>query len=98
MHIEIPLKKFVVVCGLSGSGKTTLIELINKSIKAYLVKKKKDTEYHSISVPKHINELIYVDQSILHTNRRSNILSYLKIFDIVRKLFVESSIVKLEVI
>ena len=42
-------------------------------------------------VPKHINELIYVDQSILHTNRRSNILSYLKIFDIVRKLFVESS-------
>ena len=92
MDIEIPLKKFVVVCGLSGSGKTTLIELINKSIKAYLVEKKtKDTEYHSISVPKHINELIYVDQSILHTNRRSNILSYLKIFDIVRKLFVESS-------
>ena len=43
-------------------------------------------------MPKHINELIYVDQSILHTNRRSNILSYLKIFDIVRKLFVESSI------
>ena len=55
MHIEIPLKKFVVVCGLSGSGKTTLIELINKSIKAYLVEKKQRIQ----------NTILLVCQNIL---------------------------------
>lgn len=89
--LKLPLGKMVCVTGVSGSGKSTLI---NDTLYPIISQKL----YHSLHEPlpyssieglEHIDKVIEVDQSPIGRTPRSNPATYTKVFDEIRKLFVQ---------
>ncbi|RMD51291.1 MAG: ATP-binding cassette domain-containing protein, partial [Ignavibacteria bacterium] len=92
IDVEIPLNKFVVVTGVSGSGKSTLI---NDVFYGGLAKLKgmnpgKVGHYESIEGAKFIDEIEIVDQSPIGKSSRSNPISYVKGYEVIRELFANT--------
>lgn len=89
VDVVFPLDMFVCVTGVSGSGKSTLIQ----DTLFGALKNKIDTyngatgKCKSISGQKFLNDVILVDQSPIGRTPRSNPVTYIKVFDEVRKLF-----------
>lgn len=89
--VEIPLGLFIAVTGVSGSGKSSLITDVLYPALA--------NEYHKAALPvgKHaaiegknyIDKIIPIDQSPIGRTPRSNLATYVKIFDEIRDLFAE---------
>ncbi len=78
LSIKLPLEVLTVVTGVSGSGKSTLVEeVIYPRI------------YHDKNVLKQfgIETIIKIDQDPIGRSPRSNVVTYTKIFDRIRKLF-----------
>ena len=89
IDIRFPLKTFTCVTGVSGSGKSTLIQdtlygAIKRKIGTYqgFVGK-----YKKITIHGHIDNVILVDQSPIGRTPRSNPVTYVKVFDSIRKIF-----------
>lgn len=89
VNVEIPLNKFVVVTGVSGSGKSTLIHdiLYGGIVKHTGGNPKNIGRYNDIEGIKNIDEIEIVDQSPIGKSPRSNPISYLKGYEIIRELF-----------
>ncbi|PKL87465.1 MAG: excinuclease ABC subunit A [Ignavibacteriae bacterium HGW-Ignavibacteriae-2] len=89
VNVEIPLNKFVVVTGVSGSGKSTLIHdiLYGGIVKHSGGNPKNIGRYNDIEGIKNIDEIEIVDQSPIGKSPRSNPISYLKGYEIIRELF-----------
>ncbi|MGR3221073.1 MAG: excinuclease ABC subunit UvrA, partial [Candidatus Anammoxibacter sp.] len=89
LDVRFPLNLFICVTGVSGSGKSTLIhDTLYGAIKAEINGHSVSTgKYKSISGSKQINDVILVDQSPIGRTPRSNPITYVKVFDEVRKLF-----------
>ncbi|MDR4498795.1 MAG: excinuclease ABC subunit UvrA [Candidatus Scalindua sp.] len=92
IDIRFPLKTFTCVTGVSGSGKSTLIQdtlygAIKRKIGAYhgFVGKHKKITIHG-----HIDNVILVDQSPIGRTPRSNPVTYVKVFDSIRKIFAST--------
>ena len=78
LSIKLPLNVLTVITGVSGSGKSTLVEeVIYPRI------------YHDKNVLKQfgIETIIKIDQDPIGRSPRSNVVTYTKIFDRIRKLF-----------
>ena len=78
LNIKLPLNVLTVITGVSGSGKSTLVEeVIYPRI------------YHDKNVLKQfgIETIIKIDQDPIGRSPRSNVVTYTKIFDRIRKLF-----------
>ncbi|MCL4146789.1 UNVERIFIED_CONTAM: hypothetical protein GTU68_050826, partial [Idotea baltica] len=92
-NLDIPLKNYVCIAGVSGAGKSSLVEgLILNTIE---VEKRGDnnkfkSEYANIKTSIPIDRLLEVDQSPIGKNSRSTPVSYLKIWDEIRKLFAKT--------
>lgn len=91
IDLHIPLKRLCVVTGVSGSGKSSLI--VETLYRALSKKFKIITEAHlpfenieGITLLKNVK---LVDQTPIGKTPRSNPVTYLKIFDDIRKLFAE---------
>lgn len=94
IDVEIPLNKFVCITGVSGSGKSTFVMDILypalKNIKAssdansdnYISEKLK-----LLQGSKFIDGVELVDQSPIGRTPRSNPVTYIKVFDLIRTLF-----------
>ena len=88
IDVTFPLDMLVCITGVSGSGKSTLIQdtlygTIKKKLGGYpgFVGKHKVIEgIH------YINDVILVDQSPIGRTPRSNPITYIKVFDEIRKL------------
>lgn len=96
LNIEIPLNKMVVVSGISGSGKSTLVnEILAKNLEHLFA-----GNFSSISNCdeimgwKNIDAIEIVDQSPIGKSPRSNPISYVKGFDLIRDLFSSTHISK----
>lgn len=92
IDVRIPLGCMTVVCGVSGSGKSTLTgDILYPAIKRYLEQAGPVPGTHRcISGDlKLIDEIEYVDQSPVGRSTRSNAVTYLKIYDDIRKLLSE---------
>jgi excinuclease ABC subunit A len=92
IEIDVPLNALTVVTGVSGSGKSTLVrdilyKTINKYFDSYVTEKKVDS-YECLSGDfSMLNGVEFVDQNPIGKSSRSNPVTYLKIYDPIRKLF-----------
>jgi len=97
IDVVFPLNMLVCISGVSGSGKSTLVQdtlysSVKKTLKGYagFVGKYRDIEGISL-----IHDIILVDQSPIGRTPRSNPITYMKVFDEVRKLFASTREAKL---
>ncbi|MCX7914470.1 MAG: excinuclease ABC subunit UvrA, partial [Thermodesulfovibrionales bacterium] len=89
VSIKIPLNALTVVTGVSGSGKSSLIiETLYKAIARYFkIENEQPLPYHSIKGLENLRGVRLIDQSPIGKTPRSNPVTYLKLFDPIRKLF-----------
>ncbi len=90
--VRVPLHRFVCVTGVSGSGKSTLVHNI---IYAGLRKIKGDYNgevgaYTSMKGDEVIDHVEMVDQSPIGRTPRSNAVTYVKAFDVIRDMFAST--------
>ena len=89
IDVTFPLNILIGITGVSGSGKSTLVQ----DTLYGAIKKKREGytgfvgKYESITGIQFINDIILVDQSPIGRTPRSNPITYVKIFDEIRKLF-----------
>jgi excinuclease ABC subunit A len=91
VDLEIPLNALAAVTGVSGSGKSTLI--VETLYKALVRKMRLGTDsplpYGSIEGYEAMKAVKLIDQAPIGRSPRSNPVTYLKVFDPIRKLFSE---------
>lgn len=97
MDVTIPLNMFVCVTGVSGSGKSTLVDDI---LYAALKKHQEGTsqylgKFERIDGFEHIDAVELIDQSPLGRTPRSNPITYIKAFDIIREIFANTQQAKI---
>ncbi len=85
IDIDIPVGRLTVVTGVSGSGKSTLVEdVLIPSMEA-----KKPVGCKTIAGP--FRKIVYIDQSPIGHNPRSNPATYTKLSDIIRDLYAQAT-------
>ena len=97
IDVRIPLDLFVCVTGVSGSGKSTLIHDI---VYAGMQKKKGGFQgtvgkFVSLEGDDHINQVELVDQSPIGRSSRSNPVTYIKAFDLIRDLLSHTQVARM---
>jgi excinuclease ABC subunit A len=106
VEVEIPLHMLVAVTGVSGSGKSTLVHDVIFRSMAALHKAPDgsaaefDEEAEALEGPRlscrrvdgaeRITETVMIDQSPIGRTPRSNPITYIKAFDLVRGLFAST--------
>ncbi|MFO7447569.1 MAG: excinuclease ABC subunit UvrA [Ignavibacteriaceae bacterium] len=92
IDVDIPLNKFVVITGVSGSGKSTLVHdiLYGGIAKNLGLAPSKVGSYSDIQGLQHIDEIEIVDQSPIGKTPRSNPISYIKAFELIRELYAST--------
>jgi len=91
IDLEIPLHMLVAITGVSGSGKSSLLHdvlyqalaIAKRQISGGAVAKLWD----DIEGDEYLDEVVLVDQSPIGRTPRSNPVTYIKAFDIIRELF-----------
>ncbi len=91
VDLRIPLYSLTSVTGVSGSGKSSLVvETLYKALSRHLgIEHETPLQYSSIENENLIKGLKIIDQSPVGRSPRSNPVTYLKVFDHIRKLFSE---------
>ncbi len=89
IDVVFPLGTFICVSGVSGSGKSSLInETLYPLLHNYVYNGKyKPLKHDSIEGLKHLDKVIEIDQSPIGRTPRSNPVTYIKVFDEIRKLY-----------
>jgi len=91
ISVKFPLGTFICVTGVSGSGKSTLInETLYPILSKYFYRSNlKPLAYKEIKGLEHIDKVIEIDQSPIGRTPRSNPVTYIKVFDEIRKLYAQ---------
>src|SRR6202790_3483412 len=92
IDLEIPLGMLVAITGVSGSGKSSLLHDV---LYQALATAKRQTDgagsgavlWDSVEGDEFLDEVVLVDQSPIGRTPRSNPVTYIKAFDIIRELF-----------
>jgi excinuclease ABC subunit A len=92
IDLEIPLGMLVAITGVSGSGKSSLLHDV---LYQALATAKRQTNgagsgavlWDSVEGDQFLDEVVLVDQSPIGRTPRSNPVTYIKAFDIIRELF-----------
>jgi len=97
IDLAIPLNMFVCITGVSGSGKSTLVhdvfsEGIKKRLNGHIGRL---NGVHDILGWEKIQFLEVVDQSPIGRSPRSNPVTYLGVFDLIRDLLAKTPMAKL---
>ena len=100
VDVDIPLNMMVAVTGVSGSGKSSLVhDVIYKALTSQFTAETTPSEdeeasaavekktWRSVERADLIKEVILVDQSPIGRTPRSNPVTYIKAFDVIRDLF-----------
>lgn len=96
---EFPLGKLTVVTGRSGTGKSTLVnEVLCENIATYLENRRQlpngFIDCDSINGLENVDKLIAIDASPFGRSDRSNLLTYMGVFGVVRELFAATPAAK----
>jgi len=98
LTVEFPLGVLCLVTGLSGAGKSTLVrQTLYPALAAQLAKKKnEDTsvgndalEFEDVFGTGQLEDVVLIDQTPIGRSPRSNPLTYIKAFDLVRAVFAD---------
>jgi len=89
--VGVPIGVLTVITGVSGSGKSTLIyDILYKALMKKLHGSRVSPGKHeSIQYDNKIDKVIVIDQSPIGKTPRSNPATYTKVFDEIRKIFVQ---------
>jgi excinuclease ABC subunit A len=87
--LSIPLKRLTAVTGVSGSGKSSLVvETLYRALaKKFRTGNEPSLPYERLEGDEYLKGVKLIDQSPIGRSPRSNPVTYLKIFDHIRKLF-----------
>ncbi len=93
VDLGIPLQTLITVTGVSGSGKSSLV--VETLYRALAMEFKTEhgfpLPYKKIEGIQHIKGVRLIDQTPIGKSPRSNPVTYLKIFDVIRKIFSEQT-------
>ncbi len=91
LDVEIPLGLLVAITGVSGSGKSTLVHQVLYRAVARALGQSEDADpsdsFVSLSGAERLNDVILVDQTPIGRTPRSNPITYIKGFDLIREIF-----------
>ncbi|MCU1260103.1 MAG: Excinuclease subunit [Bryobacterales bacterium] len=95
INVEVPLGVMVVVTGVSGSGKSTLVhDVIYRALRAPGSEEGEENGAQQkpfactrIEGAERLTEVIMIDQSPIGRTPRSNPVTYIKAFDMIRGIF-----------
>lgn len=87
VDVEIPLGNLVCITGVSGSGKSTLAIDVLYGLLANGSKRSKPFGLREYSIDGTIEQVLLVDQSPIGSTPRSNPITYIKGFSLIRELF-----------
>ncbi|MCC7497262.1 MAG: excinuclease ABC subunit UvrA [Bryobacterales bacterium] len=102
IDVSIPLHMMVAITGVSGSGKSTLVhDVISKALSRNGLTSREDVAeepperqekhpWRSIEHGDLVKSVILVDQSPIGRTPRSNPVTYIKAFDLIRELFAKT--------
>jgi excinuclease ABC subunit A len=92
INLEIPLGMLVAITGVSGSGKSTLLHDV--LYQALAIAKRQANSgipaavtWDDVDGDQYLDEVVLVDQSPIGRTPRSNPVTYIKAFDVIRDLF-----------
>jgi excinuclease ABC subunit A len=92
LDVEIPLGLLVAITGVSGSGKSTLVhKVLYRAVARALGQEGADPSgaFISLSGVERLNDVVLVDQTPIGRTPRSNPITYIKGFDLIRELFAQ---------
>ncbi len=98
INVQFPLNTLTVVTGVSGSGKSSLVgDVLYPALCQYFqILSKSQGAFKSLSGDLNkINGVEYIDQNPMGKSARSNPVTYLKIYDEIRKLLSDQPYAKL---
>ena len=91
LDVEIPLGLLVAITGVSGSGKSTLVhQVLYRAVSRALGQSDGSDPsgvFKSLTGVERLNDVVLVDQTPIGRTPRSNPITYIKGFDLVRELF-----------
>ena len=91
LDVDIPLGMLVAVTGVSGSGKSTLVHQVLYRAVARALGQTDGGDptgvYKSLAGVERLNDVVLVDQTPIGRTPRSNPITYIKGFDLIRELF-----------
>ena len=91
LDVEIPLGLLVAITGVSGSGKSTLVHQVLYRGVARALGQADASElpgsFRSLTGVERLNDVVLVDQTPIGRTPRSNPITYIKGFDLIRELF-----------
>ncbi|MCB0082673.1 MAG: ATP-binding cassette domain-containing protein, partial [Caldilineaceae bacterium] len=89
VDVTIPLGLFTCITGVSGSGKSTLIHeiLYKKLYSIFHDSRILSGKHQTIEGVEHVSDIIHIDQSPIGRTSRSNPVTYIGVYDSIRKLF-----------
>ncbi|MDR3740002.1 MAG: excinuclease ABC subunit UvrA [Terracidiphilus sp.] len=91
LDVDIPLGMLVAITGVSGSGKSTLVHKVLYHAVARALGQAEGGEpeglFTSLKGVERLNDVVLVDQTPIGRTPRSNPITYIKAFDLIRELF-----------
>lgn len=94
ISVQFPTAAVTSICGVSGSGKTSLVQHTLFPLLVREIKGEKNIEVQGeiqpLAVVKSFGDVLIVSQSPIGRSSRSNIATYIGIFDEVRNVFSKS--------
>ncbi len=91
IDLEIPLGRFVAVTGVSGSGKSSLVvETLCRALARHFGSgQDQPLPYRALEGAENLKGVKLIDQTPIGRSPRSNPVTYLKVFDHIRKILSE---------
>jgi len=91
LDVEIPLGMLVAITGVSGSGKSTLVHQVLYRAVARALGQSDGSDlsgtFKSLTGIERLNDVVLVDQTPIGRTPRSNPITYIKGFDLIRELY-----------
>ena len=91
IDVEIPLGMLVAITGVSGSGKSSLVHQVLYRAVARALGQSEGADpsglFRDLSGADRLNDVVLVDQTPIGRTPRSNPVTYIKAFDLIRELY-----------